>query len=178
MSLRIGHRAALALVLLALTSRVAEAHAQAPAGARPTSVGHEICGGRFPYLVGKHDTSGSIASRFGEPSLTLFPDGSEPTTGDTIMIDSRHVAGAAIDDGIVINVPQRMLFVFREGRLAAAWPVTVGRPDWRTPLGSYQVAALELNPTWHIPPAIRAEMEDDGIPIPTSAVVTPGPSNP
>jgi len=69
-----------------------------------------------------------------------------------------------------------MLFVFRDGRLAGAWPVTVGRPDWRTPLGSYRVAALELNPTWHVPPAIRAEMEDDG--IPTSTVVKPGPSNP
>jgi hypothetical protein len=65
-----------------------------------------------------------------------------------------------------------MLFVFREGHLAAAWPVTVGRPDWRTPLGSYPIAALELNPTWHVSPAIRAEMEDEE--IPSSAEVKPG----
>jgi L,D-transpeptidase ErfK/SrfK len=137
---------------------------------------HEVSGERFAYQVNEHDTSDSIASRFGEPALTLVADGNEPGPGDTITIDNRHVAVAAVAEGIVINVPQRMLFVFRDGHLAGAWPVTVGRPDWRTPLGSYQIAALELNPTWHVPPAIRAEMEDDG--IPTSAVVKPGPSNP
>jgi L,D-transpeptidase ErfK/SrfK len=176
MSSRIASRAAPLLTLLAMVAGVGLARAQFPSDATLISVGHEVSGERFTYQVDKHDTSDSIASRFGEPSLTLFPDGNEPNPGDTITIDSRHVAAPAIAEGIVISVPQRMLFVYREGHLAAAWPITVGRPDWRTPLGSYRIAALELNPTWHVPPAIRAEMEDDG--IPTSAEVKPGPSNP
>ena len=61
--------------------------------------------------------------------MTLFPDGSEPEPGNTITIDNRHVVAAVIDQGVVINVPQRMLFVFGEGHLAGAWPITVGRPD-------------------------------------------------
>lgn len=176
MSLRIAYGAALVFAFLALDARVRRAHAEPPSDATPISVGHEVSGERFAYQVEARDTSDSIASHFGEPALTLFPDGNEPQPGDTVIIDNRHVAAAALAEGIVINVPQRMLFVFRDGHLAGAWPVTVGRPDWRTPLGSYRIAALELNPTWHVPPAIRAEMEDDG--IPTSAVVKPGPSNP
>ncbi|HEY2486853.1 MAG TPA: L,D-transpeptidase [Candidatus Binataceae bacterium] len=176
MSLRSAYGAALVLALIAMDARVPQAGAELPPNATPVSLGHEVSGERFAYQVEEHDTSDSIASHFGEPALTLFPDGDEPKPGDTIIIDNRHVAAAALAEGIVINVPQRMLFVFQDGHLAGAWPVTVGRPDWRTPLGSYRIAALELNPTWHVPPAIRAEMEDDG--IPTSTVVKPGPSNP
>jgi L,D-transpeptidase ErfK/SrfK len=177
MSLRIAYGAALVLALLAmLDAGVRGARAESPPDATLMSVGHEVCGERFTYQVAEHDTSDSIASHFGEPALTLFPNGNEPKAGDTITIDNRHVAPAALGEGIVINVPQRMLFAFHDGHLAGAWPVTVGRPDWRTPLGSYRVAELELNPTWHVPPAIRAEMEDEG--IPTSTEVKPGPSNP
>ena len=176
MSLRIMYRAAPVLGFLVLFSSGRMALAQNPPDARPVSVQHEISGDRSSYQAGEHDTSDTIASRFGEPALTLFPDGGEPKPGDTVTIDDRHVAIAALDDGIVVNIPQRMLFVFRGGHLAAAWPVTIGRPDWPTPVGSYKVASLEMNPTWHVPPAIRAEMEDEG--IPTSDEVKPGPSNP
>ena len=176
MSRRILYRAALMLEVLALVSRVGIARAQNSPEPSPISVQHEISGDRFSYQAGERDTSDSIASRFGEPALTVFSDGSEPKPGDTITIDNRHVAIAALDDGIVINIPQRMLFVFREGRLAAAWPITIGRPDWPTPMGSYKIASLEVNPTWHVPPAIRAEMEEEG--IPTSNEVKPGRSNP
>jgi L,D-transpeptidase ErfK/SrfK len=176
MSSRIAYAAAFTLALLVMDAGTGRVRAQFPPDTNPIIVGHEVSGERFAYQVQERDTSDSIASRFGEPALTLVADGSEPTPGTTIMIDNRHVAPAAIPEGIVINIPQRMLFVFRDGHLAGAWPVTVGRPDWRTPLGSFRIAALELNPTWHVPPAIRAEMEDEG--IPTSAVVKPGPSNP
>jgi L,D-transpeptidase ErfK/SrfK len=102
--------------------------------------------------------------------------GGEPEPGAKIQVDNRHVAAAVIGDGVVVNVPQRMLFVFREGHLAAAWPVTVGRPDWPTPLGSFYVASRQTNPTWHVPPAIQDEMEEEGIDV--GDEVKPGPKNP
>jgi L,D-transpeptidase ErfK/SrfK len=176
MNRRILYRGALMLEVLTLLSRIGTARAQNLPDHGAVSVQHQISGDRFSYQVSDHDTSDTLASRFGEPALTIFPDGAEPEFGETITIDNRHVAIAALDDGIVINVPQRMLFVFRAGRLVVAWPVTIGRPDWPTPLGSYRIATLEINPTWHVPPAIRAEMEDEG--IPTSNEVKPGPSNP
>ncbi len=139
-------------------------------------VRREISGDRFRYLVDEDDTSRSIAARFGEPDTIILLDGGEPQAGATITVDNRHVAAAVIDDGVVINVPQRMLFVFSAGRLAAAWPVTVGRPDWPTPLGSFYVASRRTNPTWHVPPAIKDEMEEEGMKVVDE--VKPGPDNP
>ena len=174
LSLRNICSAALVLALVNFAARARAASAQNAIESIP--VRHEISGARFAYQLSENDTSDSIAARSGEPELTLFPDGIEPDAGSTITIDNRHVAAAAIDQGVVINIPQRMLFVFRQGQLAGAWPITVGRPDWPTPLGTYRIASLSMNPTWHVPPAIRAEMEDEG--ILTSAQVKPGPANP
>jgi L,D-transpeptidase ErfK/SrfK len=167
--------ASLFLAIFALTATAEAAALDAPEKIS-IPVRHEISGEQHTYQVTEDDTSESIAARIGEPVVTLFPDGSEPEPGRTITIDNRHVAAAAVDQGIVINVPQRMLFAFKGGRLIGAWPITAGRPDWQTPIGSYQIASLSLNPTWHVPPAIRAEMEEEG--IRTSVEVKPGPDNP
>jgi L,D-transpeptidase ErfK/SrfK len=167
---------AIAFAALTFAASASAAHAQDAPAANSVPVRNQISGTRSPYQVDEDDTPDSLAARFGEPELTLAPDRGEPEPGSIITIDNRHVAAAAIDQGVVINVPQRMLFVFRAGRLAEAWPVTVGRPDWPTPTGSYRIASLTLNPTWHVPRAIRAEMEEEG--IPTSADVKPGPANP
>lgn len=150
----------------------------AESASKPQSVPvrHQISGGRFEYEVDDDDTSRSIAARFGEPDEIMLLDGGDPEPGTKIIVDDRHVAPEVIPDGVVINIPQRMLFVFRDGKLAAAWPVTVGRPDWPTPLGSFYVTSRRLNPTWHVPPAIRDEMEDEGIDVPDE--VKPGPKNP
>jgi L,D-transpeptidase ErfK/SrfK len=151
----------LAVLVLAAGSVRAE---QPAAKATPSvPVWHAISGDRFQYEVDDDDTSRSIAARFGEPDTMILLNGGEPEPGTTIVVDNRHVAAAVIPDGVVINVPQRMLFVFDGGKLTAAWPVTVGRPDWPTPLGSFYVVSMQTNPTWHVPPAIREEMVVDGI---------------
>jgi L,D-transpeptidase ErfK/SrfK len=139
-------------------------------------VSHEISGTQTQYQVGPHDTADSIAARFGEPELTMTLDnGDDPVEGSTIDIDSRHIV-PSMGDGIVVNVPQRMLFLIRNGHVAESFPATVGRPDWQTPLGSFYIEARTKNPTWHVPPAIRAEMEDEGITV--ASEVGPGASNP
>jgi len=171
------HAVGIAMASLGLIAAAAPGVcAQAPTDSAPPVVRHELSGDTFTYQVGAKDSSDSIAAKFGEPQLTMLPDGSEPQAGSMLAIDNRHIAPADVDQGVVVNIPQRMLFLFRDGHLAAAWPVTVGRPDWPTPQGAYKVASLTQNPTWHVPPAIRAEMEDDG--IPTSKEVAPGPHNP
>jgi hypothetical protein len=132
LNLRNASTVAVVIAILAFaTTSIAPCAEEVPA-AEAVPVRQEISGGRFIYQVAEGDTSDSIAARFGEPALTLFSNGNEPATGSTIMIDNRHVAPAAVDQGVVINVPQRMLFVFRDGRVAGAWPITVGRPDWPT----------------------------------------------
>ncbi len=100
--------------------------------------------------------------------------------GQTLKIASHHLLPQALaqdlSDGIVINVPQRMLFRLRSGRIAAAYPVALGRPSWPTPTGEFQVMNRQIDKTWVVPPSIQAEMRAKGKPVLTS--VPPGPDNP
>jgi L,D-transpeptidase ErfK/SrfK len=69
-----------------------------------------------------------------------------------------------------------MLFYFREGQLIRHFPVGLGRPDWRTPIGDFTIAVKEENPTWDVPRSIQEEMRREGKPVLTC--VPPGPDNP
>jgi L,D-transpeptidase ErfK/SrfK len=92
------------------------------------------------------------------------------------MVDNRHIAPDGFTAGIVLNVPQRMLFVFEDSAPIRAFPVAVGRADWRTPLGSFDVAVKELDPVWDVPISIQREMARSGRRVITK--VNPGPDNP
>lgn len=51
-----------------------------------------------------------------------------------------------------------MLFLYRDGRLVAHYPVGLGQPQWRTPLGRFSVKSKELDKEWVVPASIQAEM--------------------
>lgn len=70
-----GILVALVLGLVAFAARFGAAYARDAQKSIP--VRHEISGAHFAYQVTEKDSSDSIAARFGEPELTLFPDGSE-----------------------------------------------------------------------------------------------------
>jgi L,D-transpeptidase ErfK/SrfK len=91
-------------------------------------------------------------------------------------VDNRHVAPLALSDGVVLNVPQRMVFVLQDGVPLRAFPVAVGRSDWQTPLGSSAIASKETDPVWDVPVSIQQEMARQHKPVLTK--VEPGPENP
>lgn len=162
----------LLLVLLSAHRGVAGTEPQTPPG---------VTGGEFTYAVRKGDSLASISSRLGVLEKVLARDnGLRPPyrlkLGDRLKVDNRHLVPVTLPEGIVINVPQRMLFFFRDAKLAAAYPVALGRHDWQTPTGSFFVAQLEKNKTWCVPPSIQEEMRRAGKPVITR--VAPGPDNP
>jgi L,D-transpeptidase ErfK/SrfK len=123
----------------------------------------------------------SVAARFGVEPRTLARDNSlrpeaRLRTGDRLIVDDRHVAPPAIPDGVVLNVAQRMLFVFVDGELVRAFPAAVGKPDWATPVGRFSVLIKEIEPVWDVPVSIQQEMAREGRPVLTT--VPPGPDNP
>ena len=79
-------------------------------------------------------------------------------------------------DGILINLPQRMLFRRVNGELQAAYPVGLGRPDWPTRMGEFTVISREQGKTWFVPLSIQQEMLNEGKAVQTQ--VPPGPDNP
>ncbi len=143
----------------------------------------ELTGGVQVYEVARGDTLTSIGARFGIDGRTLARDNGVSAAaaiqaGDRLTLDNRHIAPAppAAADAIVINVAQRMLFVFHQGRVARALPVAVGRRDWKTPLGMFAIAVKEVDPVWDVPVSIQQEMERNRQPVLTQ--VRPGPGNP
>jgi L,D-transpeptidase ErfK/SrfK len=80
-------------------------------------------------------------------------------------------------EGIVINIPEMRLYYFpKDEPKVYAYPVAVGRVDWRTPLGTTTIVKKVRNPTWYPTEDIRAEHAAQGDPLP--AAVPPGPDNP
>ena len=57
-----------------------------------------------------------------------------------------------------------------------SFPVSMGRMDWRTPLGMTRVVNKQKDPSWTPPASIKREHAAKGDPLPD--VVPPGPDNP
>ncbi len=140
-----------------------------------------LTGGSFEYRVAAGDSLTRIAARFGEQAPLIARDNgigyrSVLHPGQRLKIDNRHVVPPGVAEGLLINLPQRLLFFFRDGKLLEAYPVGLGRPDWPTPAGTFRVAELRRHPAWHVPPSIQEEMRREGQAVRT--LVPPGPDNP
>jgi L,D-transpeptidase ErfK/SrfK len=141
-----------------------------------------VVGSVFEYRVRRDDTLGSVGARYAVDPATLARQNGlrgnrKLVPGSLLEIDNRHVVTAALGDGIVINLPQRLLFLFDRGGLAAWYPVGLGQPGtWQTPGGSYRVVSREENPVWEVPESIRDEMRRSGQRVRTR--VPPGRDNP
>jgi L,D-transpeptidase ErfK/SrfK len=151
------------------------------AGQDNPPLAERVIGKQFVYTVASGDSLTSIGARFGVDAGTLAVDNNLLPNrllkaGQQLRVDNRHIVPNLIRDGIAVNIPQRMLFYFKEGRLLRAFPVGLGRPDWPTPTGSFKILGKEENPTWDVPQSIQEEMQREGKQVVTC--VPPGPDNP
>jgi L,D-transpeptidase ErfK/SrfK len=138
-------------------------------------------GGVWSHEAVRGESVVSIAARVGLEARTLATDnrlsvGKALSPGQDLLIDNRHLVPQRLERGILINIPQRMLFLFADGGLVRAYPVAVGSSGWQTPVGVYRVASREVDPTWDVPPSIQQELAQLGRPALTR--VLPGPNNP
>lgn len=173
--------AALALTLYAAGAAWLPAAAALPPPVAD-ALSHQLTGGSSRYCIAAGDTLLGVAARYAEPLSRLLRDNhlearAPLVPGQCLRIDNRHVVPApGPRDGILINVPQRMLFQWRDGALTAAYPAALGRPDWPTPLGEFHVAQLRRDPVWYVPGSIRQEQRAKGEPV--LREVPSGPDNP
>ncbi len=159
----------LVLLCLALTA----------AAARPALAQQELSESlsRMPIVFGKsqfYQRRGAediyrIARRFGvSASAVNNANVGDLKAGDELLlIPTEHVAPLSIADGVVINLAERGLYLFREGVPIRYFPVAIGMRGWETPTGEFAIANKAKNPTW-FPPAWALKEE----PVP------PGPDNP
>ena len=154
-----------------------------PLAAAQDTVEHPaaLVGTQFEYTVQPGDSLTSIGARFGiaQPVLARM-NGIKYSAmlhpGELLQIDNRHIVPEWLTEGILINLPQRMLYYFQAGNLLAHYPVALGRPDWPTPAGRFTVVNLQENKTWLVPKSIQEEMRREGKVVKTE--VPPGPDNP
>jgi L,D-transpeptidase ErfK/SrfK len=144
-------------------------------------LGNTIVGKEFDYSPEDKQDVHLMSAKLGEDSKLIAKANhisrfSTVESGGSVHIDNQHIAPCDITNGILVNLPQRMLFYYKEGKLEASFPVAVGKPDWETPVGSFSVISKHKNPAWVVPKDIQAEMEEEGKEVKTR--VEPGPGNP
>ena len=103
-----------------------------------------------------------------------------PAPQSAAMLPTRFVLPDAPREGIVLNVGEMRLYYYPppgpDGQTVVTFPVSIGRMDWKTPLGETRVVRKKENPTWTPPESIKKEHAAAGDILPP--VVPAGPDNP
>lgn len=157
------------------------------AGATYTITGSDTVFGEVQYVAAKHeDTFLDIGRRHGagyEELIAANPgvDPWLPGEGTQVLIPSRYILPNAPRQGVVVSLAEHRLYYFPpvkpgENPVVVTYPISVGKMDWKTPLGLTRIVDKRVRPTWYPPESVRKEHADDGRPLPRA--VPPGPDNP
>ena len=138
-------------------------------------------------LTTYEDTLYEIARRFslGSEEVVRVNPGIDPWLpggGRSIVIPGQRVLPSGPREGIVVNLPEHRLYFYPKAvpgkpRVVYTYPISIGKMDWRTPLGKTRVVNKRERPSWVPPESVRKEHIANGEP-PLPAVVGPGPDNP
>lgn len=134
----------------------------------------------------KEDTLLDIARRHGlgydemvhaNPGLDRWA----PGEGTPVVLPTRYILPDTPREGLVLNIAELRLYYYPKAgadgeRVVYTYPVSIGRMDWKTPLGVTRVTAKEVDPPWRPPATIKAEHAAEGDILPD--VVPGGPDNP
>ena len=102
-----------------------------------------------------------------------------PGEGTAVRLPTQFILPRSGRQGIVINLAEyRMYYFYRNDNSSGVrtFPISIGRMDWETPLGTARVIAKAKDPSWYPPASIRQEWAADGREL--GAIVPPGPDNP
>jgi len=178
-------RAGLVQTLFFTAFMAAAAPAVAESFALPAA-GSDLIGEMLTTEASQHDTLLDVARRFGlgyEEITNANPDVDPwlPGAGTRIVLPKRRLLPSAPRAGIVINLPEHRLYWFpavAAGEQPIVWtfPVSIGKMDWKTPLGVTRIVQKIKDPTWTPPRSVREEHARRGDVLP--AIVPAGPDNP
>ncbi|MBE9129738.1 L,D-transpeptidase [Coleofasciculus sp. LEGE 07092] len=52
---------------------------------------------------------------------------------------------------VVVKLTERRLYVYQDEQLQVSYPIAVGKPEWETPTGSFEVTQMVRDPAWEHP---------------------------
>jgi L,D-transpeptidase ErfK/SrfK len=151
---------------------------QAMANEYELRAGDDVVGTVVRLRAEARDTFVDIAQRHGVgfDEMGLANPGVDawlPRAGTPITVPTRFVLPDAPRQGVVLNYPPARGY---GPTRVLTFPVSVGRLDWQTPLGTTKVVRKITDPIWTPPESIRREHAEQGEVLP--AQVPPGPDNP
>ena len=105
-----------------------------------------------------------------------------PDVGSKVTIPHQYVLPGTTRRGLVLNIAELRLYFYPPTPRGSpgsviTHPVSIGRMDWRTPLGQTSVVKKERDPPWRPPPSIKREHALDGDPLP-DVIAGGAPDNP
>ena len=148
--------------------------------------GYDVVGAVATVLAREEDTLIDIARRNGlgyhdivraNPGVNIWV----PGEGTEVVLPTRFVLPPGPRRGIVLNLAEYRLYYYPEAvdgepAYVMTYPISIGRMDWETPLGSTNVVSKVKDPSWYPPQSVRDEHAAEGRPLPR--IVPPGPDNP
>ena len=105
-----------------------------------------------------------------------------PGEGTKVKIPAQFILPDAPRVGIVVNIPEMRMYYYPPGADKESptevhtFPISIGRMDWKSPLGVTKIVEKIKDPTWTPPESIKKEHALDGEILPD--VVPAGPDNP
>ena len=90
-----------------------------------------------------------------------------PGEGTEVLLPGKYILPDAPRRGIVINLAELRLYYYPTPEWGIAskvhtYPISIGRMDWKSPLGTTQIAVKERDPAWYPTASIRAEHAAEG----------------
>jgi L,D-transpeptidase ErfK/SrfK len=174
---------AAALTFLLGTGLASFAHATMYTLANPNDT---VVGEDQSVITVEEDTLYDLAAAYslGSEELIRVNPGVDPWlpgAGKLLVVPGRHILPPGPHEGIVVNLPEHRLYYYPKPKRGQpieviTYPVSIGKMDWRTPLGLTRVTQKQKDPTWYPPESVRKEHAEQGDPLP--ARVGPGPKNP
>ncbi|OPZ84749.1 MAG: putative L,D-transpeptidase ErfK/SrfK precursor [bacterium ADurb.Bin429] len=120
----------------------------------------------IPWSSGRSWVNLGIQEHVGYRHLTRANPGG--LSSDTLLLPGRRIAINHLSNGVVLNLPELMLYHWTKNRVTAHYPVSIGQitERWHTPVGRLQVNTKVVDPAWHRPSWAGGDVEP------------PGPNNP
>lgn len=118
-----------------------------------------------PYKSGTLPSA--IAVRAKLSPLYQMPKPELPPLGETakyIPLEELYPETSPRGTHLVLSLSDRRVYLYRDNREIASYPVAIGKEGWETPTGSFKIIDKVRDPAWEHPW--------------TGEVVPPGPENP
>ncbi len=139
-----------------------------------------IIGAPVSHVVGPKETMLDIARSYNlgyNEMVDLYPqyDPWLPPTGQSLALPTEHLLPVGPHSDIVINIAEMRMYWYVKSAggqtTVITHPVGIGAEDFPTPTGgNFTIDNKLRNPTWFIPPSLRAKYKIGSVP--------PGPDNP